>query len=146
MMVIKQLLSRPRNWAGCNCGALYHSELFPGGDKKNLIIIGSSRSFFWGIELHHLFPFLFFFWPFFLFFSMLTGLALAPFPVIAPHPFSSIISSWWAHWFGKWLYSLCLRGRTDTMIWNSIGVLNQTRSKLFFMVRSYAIPSNKHRF
>lgn len=145
-MVIKQLLSRPRNWAGCNCGALYHSELFPGGDKKKLIIIGSSRSFFWGIELHHLFPFLFFFWPFFLFFSMLTGLALAPFPVIAPHPFSSIISSWWAHWFGKWLYSLCLRGRTDTMIWNSIGVLNQTSSKLFFMVRSYAIPSNKHRF
>lgn len=145
-MVIKQLLSRPRNWAGCNCGALYHSELFPGGDKKKLIIIGSSRSFFWGIELHHLFPFLFFFWPFFLFFSMLTGLALAPFPVIAPHPFSSIISSWWAHWFGKWLYSLCLRGRTDTMIWNSIGVLNQTSSKLFFMVRSNAIPSNKHRF
>lgn len=38
MMVIKQLLHWPWNWAGCNCGALYHSELFPGKEKKVQIV------------------------------------------------------------------------------------------------------------
>lgn len=80
-----------------NCGALYHSELFPG----KIRVLDSSRRLSWGTEM---FPFMFLFGP--VFFNVLTAPALAPFPVVVPHPSSSVISR--ACWFGEFL-SLCLR-------------------------------------
>lgn len=68
---------------------------------------------------------------------MLPVSALASFPVIAPHHSSSVISSRWAHWFGKWLLLPAPEaGRTDTMSWNAIPVPKQTSAKLLFTVRS----------
>lgn len=40
------------------------------------------------------------------------------------------------------LLTVSEKGRTDTVSWNLIAVLNQASAKLLFMVRSYATPSD----
>lgn len=63
------------------------------------------------------------------FFNVLTAPALAPFPVVVPHPSSSVISR--ACWFGEFL-SLCLREEGQILYLNSVAVLNQTQGKAAF--------------
>lgn len=138
MMVINLLFSRPRKWTGCSCDAFYSPELLPEAS-----ILDASRRRYWGIEMYHLFPFLFFF-------GAVSTHANCACTGSLPSNCCALLLFHCQQLVGTLVWEMALlsvlkRRRTDAVSWNLMAVLNQTSWKLF-TVKSYGTLTDQHRF